>query len=111
MYMIRSLALAAGITLLAGPAMAFPAVTVAEAGFATGPGTDYDIFGTLPAGTHVDVVWCGTHKDWCLVEVHKIMGWMPAGNLQAKGYKNTAFLSGSSNSGGPAGAQDGTSPT
>ena len=59
---------AAGLVLTAAPAFALPAVTMAEAGFSAGPGTDYGPAPSLKIGTHVDVIWCGTHQNWCLVD-------------------------------------------
>ncbi len=95
---------AAGFALLAGPALASPAITVAAAGFAVGPGTDYDIHGTLPVGTHLDVVWCGTHENWCLVELHNQMGWVPLDVLNLKPGGSSVALNGGTGggAGGPA---------
>lgn len=102
---MRSFVLAAGLAVLAGPAFAFPAVTTIRAGFLTGPGTDYDTLGTLPSGAHVDVIWCGTHKNWCLVQIYKTLGWLPQANIVAKTYKGFAMIDNSNGgAGGPAAA-------
>jgi hypothetical protein len=69
---------------LAGPALAAPAVTLTEAGFAAGPGKDYDITRKLAGGSHVDVIWCGTHENWCLVDFHNRRGWVPMASLTFK---------------------------
>jgi uncharacterized protein YraI len=74
----------AGLLALAGSALAAPATTVAEAGFAAGPGTDYDISRKLAIGSHVDVIWCGTHDNWCLIEIHNKRGWVPLASLSFK---------------------------
>jgi hypothetical protein len=81
---LLSVLLCAGLLSLAGPAIAAPAITLAEAGFAAGPGADYDISKTLAIGTHVDVVWCGTHENWCLVDIHNKRGWVPLASLTFK---------------------------
>jgi len=104
--MIRSIVFAAGFALTTAPAIAFPAMTTAEAGFATGPGTDYDIFGKLPSGTHVEVIWCGTHKDWCLVNVHKMMGWLPENDLVARSVNGLTPIEGTSTGGGTVAGDD-----
>jgi uncharacterized protein YraI len=69
---------------LAAPVLAAPAVTLAEAGFSAGPGTDYDISKKLAVGSHVDVIWCGTHDNWCLVDFHNKRGWLPMAALSFK---------------------------
>ena len=74
----------AGLISLAGPALATSAITVGEAGFSAGPGTDYGPAKTLTVGTHVDVIWCGTHENWCLVDIHNKRGWVPLASLTFK---------------------------
>lgn len=68
----------------AAPVLAAPAITLAEAGFSAGPGTDYDMTKKLAAGSHVDVIWCGTHENWCLVDFHNKRGWLPMASLTFK---------------------------
>lgn len=97
--MIRSILVACAFALIAAPALAFPAVIVAEAGFSAGPGSDYDIFGKLPTGTTVDVIWCGTHAEWCLIKVHKTMGWLPESDLIEKSVSGLVPIEGNSNGG------------
>lgn len=81
---LLSVLLSAGLLSLAAPALAAPAITLAEAGFASGPGSDYDISKKLAIGTHVDVIWCGTHGNWCLVDIHNKRGWVPMASLTFK---------------------------
>ena len=76
--------LSTAVLAIAAPVLAAPAVTLAEAGFSAGPGTDYDISRKLAVGTHVDVVWCGTHDNWCLVDFHNKRGWVPMAALTFK---------------------------
>lgn len=81
---LLSVLLSAGPLSLAAPAFAAPAITLAEAGFAAGPGADYDIARKLAIGSHVDVIWCGTHENWCLVDFHNKRGWVPMASLTFK---------------------------
>ena len=105
--MIRSFLFAAGLAALAGPAFAFPALTTAQAGFLAGPGADYDSLGTLPSGARVDVIWCGTHKNWCLVETRHKMGWVPQDDLVDNTHKSFAAIDNSNGGGGAPGAPGG----
>lgn len=74
----------ASLIALAAPAFATSALTVAETGFSAGPGTDYGPAKKLTIGTHVDVIWCGTHANWCLVDIHNKRGWVPMASLTFK---------------------------
>ena len=96
---LLSVLLSAGLLSLAAPAFAAPAITLVEAGFAAGPGTDYDIGKKLAIGTHVDVVWCGTHENWCLVDVHNKRGWVPMASLTFKVPHAVSMDGGTPNSG------------
>lgn len=101
---LRTLLLGAGLALLSSAAFAAPAVTIAEAGFATGPGADYDTTGKLAIGTHVDVVWCGTHASWCLINLHNKMGWVPLASLTfSLAHKGDASAGGGDGNGDTAG--------
>jgi len=95
-----------GLTSLAGQAFATSALTVAEAGFSAGPGTDYGPAKKLAIGTHVDVIWCGTHANWCLVDIHNKRGWVPMASLTFKVPHAVADEDGGGTGGvtGPAGA-------
>jgi hypothetical protein len=55
----------------------------------------------------VDVIWCGTHKNWCLVEVHKTLGWLPQPDIVGKTYKGFAAIDNSNGGGGGASASGG----
>ena len=76
--------IAAALAALASPAFAIPALTVADTSFSAGPGTDYGPAPTIKLGTHVDVIWCGTHKNWCLIDIHNKRGWVPMADLTFK---------------------------
>jgi hypothetical protein len=79
--------LATGLALLAAPAFAATANTIADASFSAGPGTDYGPGKKLAIGTRVDVLWCGTHENWCLVDLHDKKGWIPLAALKFGGPK------------------------
>lgn len=70
--------------LLAGPALAVPAVLIGTEGFLSGPGGDYNSLGSLDKGDHVDVIWCGAKGNWCLVEMHGKKGWVPLASLNTR---------------------------
>jgi len=99
----------AGIISLASPALAAPAVTLAEAGFSAGPGTDYDISKKLGIGTHVNVLWCGTHENWCLVDIHNQRGWVPLASLNFK-IPHAVTTDGGGTSGGGVGGTGAVGP-
>lgn len=96
--------LAGGLALLASPTFALSAVTTTPAGFSAGPGTDYGPARQLVAGTRVDVIWCGTHANWCLVDLHNKRGWLPYADLKFP--KTAAILSDGGTPGGGGGAAD-----
>jgi uncharacterized protein YraI len=81
--------IATGLALLASPAFAVSANTIADAGLSAGPGTDYGNAKPLAIGTRVDVIWCGTHGNWCLVDLHNKKGWIPLADLKLGGTKAT----------------------
>lgn len=95
--------LAAGLVLAAAPAFALPAVTTAEAGLSAGPGTDYGPAPVLKPGTHIDVIWCGTHQNWCLVDIHNKRGWVPMASLSFKLPKVVSYDGGTSGDTGDVG--------
>lgn len=86
---------------LAAPGLAAPAITLAEAGFSAGPGTDYQISNKLAVGSHVDVLWCGTHDNWCLVDFHNKRGWLPMATLTFK-VPHAVTMDDDGTAGGPA---------
>ena len=100
------LAVAAVVSLVA-PAFATSALTIAETGFSAGPGTDYGQAKKLALGTHVDVIWCGTHANWCLVDIHNKRGWVPMANLTFKLPHSNLTDDGGTPNGGPTGSSTG----
>ena len=102
----------ASLIALAAPAFATSALTVAETGFSAGPGTDYGPAKKLTIGTHVDVIWCGTHANWCLVDIHNKRGWVPMASLTFKVPHAVLDEDGGSTGGpvGPAGSGPAGSP-
>ena len=84
--MVLKLSIAAsfgvGIAMLAGSAFANPALVKAPLPLLDGPGADYRKLADLPAQAHVNVVWCGLHDQWCLIEEHNKLGWIPLASLE-----------------------------
>jgi len=72
------------LALLTGIASASPATTVGKVPVLAGPGGNYAALTTVPEGTHVDLIWCGTPDNWCLVEQHGRKGWVHLGDLNLK---------------------------
>jgi uncharacterized protein YraI len=76
--------LAAGAVLLAlstGLALAAPAQIASNTNLRQGPGTNYGIIVTVPAGSIVDVSECT--PDWCTVHWRGRIGYMIATNLRS----------------------------
>ncbi|CAA0098885.1 Uncharacterised protein [Starkeya nomas] len=80
MSLVKSLALAAGL-LVAGSVMsaASAAVVTGNVNVRSGPGTNYRVIGSLPAGARVDVGGC--RGNWCRVAG----GWVSASFLSGGG--------------------------
>jgi len=78
---LAAFAAAVVLTAASGAAFASPALTTGNQPLLSGPGTDYAKLTDLPAKSHVNVVWCGTHQNWCLVSEHGRMGWVPMASL------------------------------
>lgn len=108
MHLTRlSILVVAGTISFAVPAFASPALTVAEADFSAGPGADYGPAKKLVVGTHVDVIWCGTHANWCLVDIHNKKGWVPLASLTFKLPRVVTLADDGTPNGGPAGPASG----
>jgi uncharacterized protein YraI len=100
--------LATGLALLASPAFAVSANTIADASLSAGPGADYGAAKPLAIGTRVDVIWCGAHGNWCLVDLHNKKGWIPLADLKLGGSKATLVDGGTTDHGGPQVASSGS---
>ena len=59
------------------PALATPARITVDSPWRDGPGKEYAALGNLEPGTRVDLIWCGTKANYCLVERHGKKGWVP----------------------------------
>ncbi len=66
------------------PALATPARLTVGSPWRDGPGTDYAALGNLEVGTRVDLIWCGTRANFCLVERHGKKGWVPLDALNVR---------------------------
>src|SRR5437868_10692597 len=73
----------------AGTAFAAEAYTATDLNVRTGPGTEFDRVGTLPANSGVDVINCS--KRWCLVHGRGLRGWVSSGYL-ARGEEPTGVI-------------------
>lgn len=64
--LLAAAVLASGVlSLLAAPSLARPAQTTAALNLRAGPGTQYRVITTMPAGARVDLGKCG--EGWCAV--------------------------------------------
>jgi uncharacterized protein YraI len=80
----RSLAaLLATAAALAIPAAAEAAYTASSVNLRTGPGTNYGIIVTLPAGTYVAVGSC--QYGWCSVSTNGYNGWIASSYIGGGG--------------------------
>lgn len=83
-------ALAFGLGLIgATAAFAAEAYTATDLNVRTGPGTQYDRIGTLPADSGVDVIDC--EQGWCLVRGRGLRGWVSS-NYLARGEEPTNVI-------------------
>jgi hypothetical protein len=83
-FTAAAIAIAASIALTP---LAFAAQVAATAPLElrSGPGPDYDVVGSLAAGTVVNVLWCGTKQSWCLIKHHGTQGWVSMSALKVGG--------------------------
>jgi uncharacterized protein YraI len=72
-----------------GTAFAAEAYTATDLNVRTGPGTEFDRIGTLPADSGVDVIDCA--DGWCLVRGRGLRGWVSA-NYLARGEEPTNVI-------------------
>ncbi|URK89288.1 SH3 domain-containing protein (plasmid) [Rhizobium sp. RCAM05350] len=62
--------------LMAGSALAAPAITTANVNFRSGPGTGFGSLGQLVEGTAVDLGECDDSGAWCAVSVKGEQGFV-----------------------------------
>ena len=88
----RSLAsLLCTVVALAVPAAAEAAYTATSVNLRSGPGTDYGVILTLPAGAFVDVHYC--QPSWCSVTASGYSGWVAASHIGGGGaYHPPAYV-------------------
>jgi uncharacterized protein YraI len=83
-------ALAFGLGLITmNAAFAAKAYTASDLNVRTGPATEYDRIGTLPADSRVDVIDC--KSGWCLVHGRGLRGWVSSDYL-ARGEESTNVI-------------------
>ncbi|OCX66077.1 hypothetical protein BFP70_08160 [Thioclava sp. SK-1] len=81
MFKKTTLTLATMSMFAAGAASAFPAKVDGAGDLLRGPGEDYDVAISIPAGAQVDVDGCLDGATWCQAEYMGTIGWMPAANV------------------------------
>lgn len=72
----------AGLVATASAASAYEAYATAALNVRSGPGTGYNVVGTLAANQVVDVVECNTTGNWCRVDAPNVNGWSSANYLR-----------------------------
>ncbi|MGP9821650.1 SH3 domain-containing protein [Salinarimonas sp. NSM] len=73
---LKRLGLAAAAVLVSGAAFAYPAEVSRDLNLRAGPGTNYQVLGTMPGGVVVDVEGC--RGSWCRVDYRGRSGWASA---------------------------------
>ena len=73
---MRKLVLLALVFASATAAIAAPGVTTTNVNFRDGPGTNYSVIKTLPAGTAIDIGNCDDAGSWCAVTVEGANGFL-----------------------------------
>jgi hypothetical protein len=70
---MKLVALAAGAALMAGTGIASAATVTGDLNLRAGPGTNYPVIDTMPAGAHVSIRNCT--GGWCRVAFRGQTGW------------------------------------
>ena len=73
--------------MLAGTGVASAATVENDLNLRAGPGTNYPVVGTMPAGAHVNVRDC--NGSWCRVSFQGETGWASASYLGGGGERST----------------------
>ncbi len=68
-------AIIATALLAATSAQAANAITTANLNVRSGPGTSFDVLGTIPNGAPIDVIQCASNYNWCDVAWAGRRGW------------------------------------
>ena len=87
----KLLALAAGAALVAMMGAASAATVANDLNLRAGPGTNYPVVATMPAGAHVNVRNCT--GSWCRVSFRGETGWASASYLGGGGRSTTVYRS------------------
>lgn len=78
---LRAAALAGGLLVPGVAAAAVSAIVTTDLNIRTGPGVNYQDFGTIPAGGHVTVYGCANGYNWCDVGWSGTRGWVSSNFL------------------------------
>jgi uncharacterized protein YraI len=85
----KFLALAACAALMAGTGIASAATVTNDLNLRAGPGTNYPVVDTMPAGAHVNIRNCA--GSWCRVSFRGERGWASASYLGQGGRSTTVY--------------------
>lgn len=80
-HAIRTAAVALGLAVMAGPALAADAYTTSDLNLRAGPGTDYPRIGIIGDNTLVNVQGCLNGWSWCDVIIEGDRGWVSGRGL------------------------------
>jgi uncharacterized protein YraI len=87
----KLLALAAGAALIAGTGAASAAMVTGDLHLRAGPGTNYPVIDTMPAGSHVNVRNCT--GGWCRLSYRGESGWASDNFLSGRSRTTTVYRS------------------
>ncbi|MBX3597470.1 MAG: SH3 domain-containing protein [Rhizobiaceae bacterium] len=71
-------------------AFAYVAYTTGNVNMRSGPGTTFEVLGTLSSGTQVDVNQC--QNGWCYIRVGNLKGWVSDNYVSAAGASPTVVV-------------------
>ncbi|MCD7060258.1 SH3 domain-containing protein [Pelagibacterium xiamenense] len=72
----------AGLIASASAAFAYEAYATTALNVRSGPGTNYNVVGSLQANQVVEVVECNTSGSWCRIQAPNVRGWSSANYLR-----------------------------
>ena len=93
----------AALAVCASPALAVTARSHLAVPLLTGPAKSYASVGVIPKTARLDVIWCGTSANWCLVEVKSRVGWVPLSALTFYTKKDAIAVVQQADGSGPSG--------
>ena len=82
--MRKPIAILVATVIAVTPVAASPAVTTANVNMRSGPGTTYEVLGTIDSGTDIDLGECDASGAWCSVTVDGRQGYMSGQYIEMK---------------------------